>query len=206
MLPIWAFVGVTVPLVLAPGSSTTVVLRNSIAGGVRAGLMTAVGTNTGSLCYGLLTAFGFALALRHWPSVWTLLRVGGVTYLTWLGVRSLQRAWTVRGTTAAPDSAPVRGGPWRHAYEGFVTNVLNPSLATFYVILLPQFVPPGAPVVRSVLLLTAIHVSLAATWHCTWAAAGATLARTLSGGRPRQALEAVAGVALLWLSARLAFT
>jgi threonine/homoserine/homoserine lactone efflux protein len=175
-----------------------------MSGGVRAGLLTAVGTNTGSFCYGLLTAFGFALALRHWPSVWSVLRAGGILYLTWLGVRSLGHAWRARIVVSARDEVPARSGVWRPVYEGFATNVLNPSLATFYVILVPQFVPAGAPVVQSVLLLTAIHISMAATWHATWAAAGATLARTLSGGRPRQALEAIAGVALLWLAVKLA--
>ncbi len=64
VIPMWAFLAVTVPLVLTPGASTAVVLRNSLAGGTRAGLETAVGANAGSLCYGLLCAFGFALALR----------------------------------------------------------------------------------------------------------------------------------------------
>src|SRR6186997_2016799 len=91
-LNVWGFVAVTVPLVLTPGASTAVVLRNSLSGGVRAGLVTAVGVNAGSLGYGLLTAFGFALMLQRWPSAWTVLRAGGVVYLAWLGLQSLRRA------------------------------------------------------------------------------------------------------------------
>ena len=71
--------------------------------------------------------------------------------------------------------------------EGFVTNVLNPSLATFYLLIIPQFVPRGAPVVASVLTLTAFHVSLALTWHLTWAAAGGTLSDDACRGRRRAA-------------------
>ena len=78
MIPLWAFLAVAVPLVLTPGASTAVVLRNSLAGGTRAGLETAIGANTGSLVYGLLCAFGFALALQQWPGVWVVLRVVGV--------------------------------------------------------------------------------------------------------------------------------
>ena len=78
MVPVWGFIAVTAPLVLSPGPSTAVVLRNSIAGGARAGLFTAAGANTGSFCYGLLTAFGFAAALQRWPSAWLVLRWGGV--------------------------------------------------------------------------------------------------------------------------------
>ena len=204
MIPIWGFVAVTVPLVLTPGASTAVVLRNSLAGGVRAGLVTVVGINAGSLCYGLLTAFGFALALQRWPSAWTLLRAAGIVYLAWLGAQSLLRAASPREVAVPGAEPPVARAAWTNLSEGFVTNALNPAIATFYFVLLPQFIPRGAPVARSALILTAVHIALAASWHVVWAAAGATLARTLGAGRPRQILEAVTGIALLALAVAIA--
>ena len=197
-LPIWAYLAVTVPLVLTPGASTAVVLRNSIAGGTRAGVATAVGINAGSFCYGLLTAFGVALALRRWPPVWEVLRVGGAAYLAWLGVQSLGRAARPQASAAAGIER-VHPGPLAHAYEGFLTNALNPAIATFYLVIVPQFVPRNAPAARSVLILTAIHVALAISWHLTWAAAGGTLSRALAHGHSRQVLDAATGVALLGL-------
>jgi threonine/homoserine/homoserine lactone efflux protein len=223
VIPIGGFVAVTVPLVLTPGASTAVVLRNSLAGGVRAGLVTALGVNSGSLGYGLLTAFGFALVLQRFPLVWTLLRVGGVAYLGWLGVQSLRRAAfsaSTAGPTAftpprarAPEASgsgvaaarfPPACGMWRNLGEGVATNALNPAIATFYLVLLPHFIPRGAAVVRSALLLTAVHITLAGSWHVVWACAGGTLARTLAAGRPRQVLDALTGAALMALAIRIA--
>jgi threonine/homoserine/homoserine lactone efflux protein len=203
---IWSFMAVALPLVLTPGASTAVVLRNSIAGGMRAGLLTAIGINTASLGYGLLSAFGVALALQRWPSVWTIIRVAGLLYLAWLGVQSLRRAMTRRDPAAFGAGGQGPAGAWRHVYEGFITNGLNPAIATFYLVLLPQFIPRSAPIPRNALILTAVHISLAATWHVTWAAAGGTLARTLAGGRPRQILETVTGVALIALAVKIALT
>jgi threonine/homoserine/homoserine lactone efflux protein len=203
VIPTWAFVAVTLPLVLTPGASTAIVLRNSIAGGIRGGLLTAAGANTGSFCYGLLTAFGFSIALQRWPSVWTILRVAGVVYLAWLGVQSLGRAISTRAAATAAAAGPPQS-TWRNVYQGFVTNALNPSLATFYLVLVPQFIPRGAPIARTALILTAIHISLAVSWHIAWAVAGGTLARALSAGRPRQILEATSGIALLALSVKIA--
>jgi threonine/homoserine/homoserine lactone efflux protein len=186
-LNLWGFAAITVPLVATPGASTAVVLRNSLAGGVRSGVATAVGANTGSICYGLLTAFGVAVALQRWPMVWVVLRWAGTAYLAWLGIRSLRLA------------------SWgRSLREGFLTNVLNPSLATFYLLILPQFIPRDAPPVASALTLTAFHVSLALTWHLTWAAAGGTLSATLNRTRPRRILEAISGLALGGLALKLA--
>jgi threonine/homoserine/homoserine lactone efflux protein len=204
VIPVWGFVAVVVPLVITPGASTAVVLRNSLSGGVRAGLVTALGINTGSLCYGLLTAFGFALVLQRWPSTWALLRAGGVVYLGWLGVQSFRRAARPPASSSPPPGRPRARPLWTNLSEGFVANALNPAIATFYLVLLPQFIPRGAPVVRSALLLTAIHIALAGAWHIAWAAAGATLARSLGSGRPRQILEAVTGIALLALALAVA--
>lgn len=201
---IWGFIAVTAPLVLSPGATTAVVLRNSIGGGTRAGLFTALGANIGSFCYGLLTAFGFALALQRWPSVWLLLRWAGVTYLTWLGLQSIRRVFGPRASLGtAREVRPLDG--WRSFTSGYVTNVLNPSLAAFYLIVVPQFVPRDAPFAGSVLTLSLIHIAMAASWHAAWAAAGATLARVLSRRRPRQVLDGLTGLALLWLAAKVAF-
>jgi threonine/homoserine/homoserine lactone efflux protein len=203
-LPIWSYLAVTVPLILTPGASTAVVLRNSLSGGVGGGAATAIGTNVGSVCYGLLSAFGLALALRRWPSAWQALRFGGAVYLAWLGVQSIRRAVDTAPvtTTAMVDACPR--SRWSQAREGFVSNALNPSIATFYLVILPQFIPADAPAVRSALILTAVHVSLAWSWHMTWAAAGGTLSRSLMrGGIARRVLDGGAGIALIGLAMRM---
>lgn len=202
MPPVWGFLAVTAPLVLTPGPSTAIVLRNSIGGGARAGLLTAAGANTGSLAYGLLTAFGFALALQRWPSAWMLLRWAGVAYLTWLGVQSLARVVQPPVTAAATRMRPS-GDAWRAFRSGFVTNVLNPSLAAFYLVVIPQFVPRSEPFAPGVLLLTGLHITMAASWHTAWALAGATLARVLARRRARQVLDAITGIALLVLAMKV---
>ena len=199
MVPVWGFIAVTAPLVLSPGPSTAVVLRNSIAGGARAGLFTAAGANTGSFCYGLRTAFGFAAALQRWPSAWLVLRWGGVAYLSWLGIQSLVRVVRPPAPRAVRAAEPS-SDDWRSFGSGYATNVLNPSLGAFYLIVLPQFVPAEAPFVTSVLILTLIHIAMALAWHTSWAVGGATLARILSRRGPRQALDLATGVALLILA------
>lgn len=204
-MPVWGFIAVTAPLVLSPGPSTAVVLRNSIAGGTRAGLFTAAGANTGSFCYGLLTAFGFAAALQRWPSAWLVLRWAGVAYLSWLGVQSLLRVVRPPTPRTRRPAAPSRDD-WRSFGSGYATNVLNPSLGAFYLIVLPQFVPSDAPFVTSILTLTVIHVAMALTWHTSWAVSGATLARVLSRGGARQALDLATAAALLILAVKIFYS
>jgi threonine/homoserine/homoserine lactone efflux protein len=202
---LWAFAAFTVPFVMSPGASTALVLRNSVAGGVRAGVETAIGVNASSICYGILTAFGVAVLLQRFPLAWTTIRVAGAAYLSWLGIVSIGRA--IRGGSRNAAVSAAGGGRRPLAAnlgEGFVTNMLNPSIAAFYLLIVPQFVPRAAPVAGSVLTLTAFHVALALTWHCSWAAAGGTLSATLSRSGPRRTLEAVIGIALLAIAAKIA--
>jgi threonine/homoserine/homoserine lactone efflux protein len=179
-----------------------VVLRNSIANGARAGLLTAAGANTGSCSYALLTAFGFAAALQRWPSAWLMLRWSGVVYLSWLGILSLLRVARPLAPRARRAMEPAREG-WRSFAAGYAANVLNPSLAAFYLVILPQFVPRESPFVSGVLTLAAIHIAMALSWHTSWALAGATLARALSRRRPRQLLDLATGAALLVLAGKI---
>lgn len=199
---IWSFLAVAVPLILTPGASTAVVLRNSLTGGTRAGLETAAGANAASIVLGALCAFGFALALARWPTVWTVLRTAGCVYLGWLGAQSLWHA--ARPPRAVGAATTAMASPTHLNFrDGFITNLSNPALATFYFLVLPQFVPRGAPIARWVLILTAVHVGLAFSWHAVWATAGGTLSRVLTAGRVRRALDAVAGVALIGLAVKL---
>jgi threonine/homoserine/homoserine lactone efflux protein len=201
---LWAFAAVAAPLVLSPGASTALVLRKSIAGGTRAGVETAVGINAGSAFYGLLTAFGVTVLVQRWPTAWTALRIAGTAYLAWLGFEALRRAFTADErpltTTTAGDKQPLA----RNLVEGFFTNLLNPSIAAFYLLIVPQFIPRGADIASSVMMLTAVHVAMAVTCHMTWAAAGGALAVTLGRSGPRRFLEGVMGVALLGLAAKVA--
>ena len=202
----WAFAAFTVPFVMSPGASTALVLRDSVAGGVRAGVETAVGVYAGSVCYGLLTAFGVAVLLQRFPVAWTTMRFAGVAYLSWLGAISLWHAISGRSRAVVTSAGGGRRPIAQNLTEGFVTNMLNPSIAAFYLLIVPQFVPRAAAVAASVLMLTAFHVCLALTWHLSWAAAGGTLSQTLTRNGPRRTLEAIMGIALLGIALEVAFS
>jgi threonine/homoserine/homoserine lactone efflux protein len=207
-LNVWAFVAVALPLVLTPGVSTTVVLRTGVTRGAAAALVTAAGLNSSSFTYGLMAAFGLPAVAQRWPLTLVALRYAGGAYVLWLGARATLRGLSrFRAASAFPDVTattadalgevrPSVKGYAQLFVEGFVANTLNPPIAAFYLLILPQFVPAGGAVVRSTLILTLIHVSMAATWHVAWGIAGAALAARLNAGRPRASLEIATGVAL----------
>ena len=46
-----------------------------------------------------------------------------------------------------------------------MTALANPKVALFYVALLPQFVPAGASVLLTTLLLAAVQIALSCAWY-----------------------------------------
>lgn len=67
----------------------------------------------------------------------------------------------------------------------------------FYFLVVPRFVPAGAPLFRSVMILTMVHVGLAFTWHASCAAAAGAFSRFLSSRTARRGIDLVTGLVLI---------
>jgi len=101
-------------------------------------------------------------------------------------------------------TAGRRGG---HPFtQGFLTNILNPKVALFYLTFLPQFIPAGAPILRTSLLLAMIHNVLGFAWLSIYAQFVDRLRVALTRPVVKAWLERVTGGALVLLGARLAWS
>lgn len=206
---IWTYVGITALLVLTPGMTTALVLRNTAEGGRRAGLLTAVGIALGNSTWAVAAVVGLATLLNRQPGALTATRLTGAACLAWLGIRSVRQAWTFRSDQTATNgpslprhkSAP---GAVTMVAEGMVTNILNPSIPAFYLGTVSQFVAPGPGFVSTMALLGSIHVGMALVCHSVYSIAFGRVAVAL-GSRGRDwVLPAVTGLALIALAAQSA--
>lgn len=123
---------------MSPGPSLAVVIRNTITGGRGHGLVTAWGHAAGIGIYALMTAFGVAIAIDQSLVLHTALTIAGATYLFYLGAMALR-------SSAQVTDAEVTGHPGlpRVAREGFLTALLNPKVAVFFLAIFSQFLQPG---------------------------------------------------------------
>ena len=187
------------------------VVRNVLAGGRRAGVAAAIGAAIANSMWALVAALGLAAALGRLPLAYALLRYGGAAYLAYLGVRGVVGAWRTRpsiipgGLEGDGDGAitPAVSGSVR---QGVTTNVLNPPVATYYLAVVPTFLPASVPATQRFAIYAVIHVSMAFAYHCAWALALHALRRLW--GRPvaRRTLETLTGAALLGLAWKVAIS
>jgi threonine/homoserine/homoserine lactone efflux protein len=114
------------------------------------------------------------------------------------------------GETAGADHRPprwaVRAGSGRLAAfrSGLTTNLLNPKAGLFYMSLLPQFIPHGAPVFGTAMLLTLIDVIELLIWFCVLSAAASALAHRINRASFRRRMEQISGLVFVGFAVNLA--
>ncbi|CAL9372844.1 LysE family translocator [Streptomyces sp. enrichment culture] len=167
------FLGVVLVAYLVPGPDFLVVVR-SAAEHPSKGRAAALGAQAGLCVHMLAAAAGLSVVATRSPVVYDAIRLSGAAYLVYLGIRAVLAARARRsGTgTASPEAEAPAAGPagppavraparprWRTGFtEGFLTNVLNPKAALFFLSVLPQFVDGGGSMAAQIFFLGILDV------------------------------------------------
>jgi RhtB (resistance to homoserine/threonine) family protein len=196
-----AFIGVAAILTILPGADMALVTRNVLALGRRRAMSTILGICSGCLIHATASALGVSAILATSATAYNVLKTVGAAYLVWMGVQSIRSA---SGPAVGPVSVRDRSnvGPF---LQGFLTDVLNPKVAIFYLTFLPQFISPGEPVLRRSLFLAAVHIVMGLIWLTSYAWFIDRLGVVLTRPRVKAALERATGVVLIAFGARLAW-
>lgn len=127
------FAGATVVLVGMPGPNNLYISLRSLTQGRRAGVVSALAIETGTLVYIVVTALGLAALVKASPALFTAITVSGALYLAYLGLKLIKARATEHsgGVPAAPLGRVFR--------DGVLVNLLNPKAALFFLAFLPQF-------------------------------------------------------------------
>jgi threonine/homoserine/homoserine lactone efflux protein len=139
---------------LTPGPDVLYIVSSALRSGARAGIVAALG---------IVTAF-------------SVLKWAGAAYLMWMGVKLLR---TKGGSYVVPSSVGASREPAdlrRIFRQGFLTNVLNPKVALFFLAFVPQFIAPGTDdkVTAFLLLgllfnLNSLPINFGYAWLTGWA-------------------------------------
>ena len=227
-----AFIPVALLLTLIPGADTALVTRNALGLGPTGARWTILGIMTGCLLHATASALGLSAILATSARAYETVKLLGAAYLVWIGVQTIRSA---RGdarhserraegpesrnlhpaeevqiprlaSLARDDSgASLARDDSTPFMQGFLTNILNPKVALFYLTFLPQFIPAGASVLRTSLLLAMIHNVLGFAWLSLYARFVDRLRVALTRPVVKGWLERVTGGALVLLGARLAW-
>ena len=122
---------------LTPGQDTLYIIGRSIAQGRKAGVLSVLGIGTGALCHTLFVAFGLATLLSVSPIAFNIIKYLGSAYLIFIGTKTLFSSTNIF-EDSDKDKENVRSS--KIYVQGFLTNLLNPKVALFFLAFLPQFI------------------------------------------------------------------
>lgn len=201
-------------LTLIPGATTMLVIRRAMLGGSSASLFTIIGGSAGVFVHAIVAALGLSALFQYNALARDIVRWLGAAYLIWLGTTSLWRAWrgNAGGRTAwvtDPNSAPTRTtreAATRTAAcaEGFVTILLSPETALFYLSALSQFIGPNEWMLGKAILLAAIHAGIRLSWYSLVAVFVSRMYAILVRPLVQRSLEGATGALLILFAVRAA--
>jgi len=188
---------------LTPGPDVLYIVSQSLRSGRRAGAIAVAGISVGCLVHVAVAALGLGALLATSAALFNVVKWAGALYLLWVGLRLL------RSPPPAAVEAPVReaaAGSLRQVFAGgFLTNVLNPKVALFFLAFVPQFIAPSAhdktlafAFLGVVFIVNSLPVNFGYVLLAGWTRRSRVVARGMHW------LDRMAGVLFIGFSARLA--
>jgi len=162
-------------MVITPGPNMIYCTSRSITQGKKAGLISLLGVACGFLFHIVLVSFGLTAVLFAVPYAYTILKTAGVIYLLYLAWEAVKPGSKSMFETRKELKID---GPAKLFGMGFLTNVLNPKVAVFYLSFFPQFIKPeyGDILLQSLFLgFTQLSISFVVNAIMVLAAARVTL-------------------------------
>ena len=135
-----AFTGIVALLTVLPGADMALVAKVTLNEGRRAAFLTSLGITAGLPIHATASALGLSIVLATSAEAFTVVKVAGAGYLAYLGIRTLRDSFR---RDFGPSATPRRTKAAGAFAQGFLTNVLNPKVALFYLTFLP---PSSRPV------------------------------------------------------------
>ena len=126
-------------LVISPGPNMIYLISRTITQGRKAGLTSLAGVVCGFLFHIIMVSFGLTAVLFAVPYAYVVLKTLGTVYLLYLAYQAIKP--NSKNIFEVDQNISI-DRPGKLFTVGFLTNVLNPKVAVFYLSFFPQFIKP----------------------------------------------------------------
>ncbi len=138
---------------LLPGPDSLLIMTRSARQGWRAGSAAALGVGSGTFVHIFAAALGLSALLATSATAFLVVKLIGAGYLLYVGmglILTRNRSDNVTDMPAEALTNPIIQMTVEPRYrkiflQGFLTNVLNPKVAMFFLAFVPQFIAVSAP-------------------------------------------------------------
>ena len=200
-----AFILTAIIVVITPGVDTIMVLTRSISKGKNSGLYSALGVSLGLLVHTCAATFGLSQILSKSAIAFSIVKYIGATYLIYLGYKSFTNK--SEPIEIKPIETKVIGMK-QMFFTAFLSDILNPKIALFFLAFLPQFINSDEinnPVPYLILGLIIFFITL--IWCSFLALTGSNVAKLFNKNKNIESwINKTSGVVFILLGLKIAFT
>lgn len=190
-----AFILATAVLILIPGPIVTLVIANSLKHGMRTGVLTVVGANTGTTVMLTAGALGLSTVLAVAADIFEWVRWAGVAYLVYLGVKEWRLVFKTDPEAVRQIAADTK--PKGVFWHGFIVAITNPKTVFFFVAFFPQFIDPALAAGPQLAILCVTFMVLAFLLDGLYAVVAGRARAWLAGGAKARLRHGITGTLLL---------
>jgi len=189
-----AFIAATAAICTVPGPNITLIVTTAATNGVRAGLMTVLGTTVAQVLQIAMVVAGLAWVVSAYSFVFDLLRILGAFYLVYLGIKAWRSA----------SSPLMEAAESKSVKRGFLVGLANPKSLALLAVFIPQFIDSSLPINPQFVTLAFTYLFIAVMFDTIYALAAGYCGRTIYSGNARLYTSRLSGVILagggLWLA------
>lgn len=191
-------------LIILPGPDTAIATRNTLTNGRTEGFKTIFGTCCALLFHTLAAVVGLSAIIVKSAFLFSVFKYVGAVYLVYLGFKTL---WALRIKKAATTTEMTVKGKYESKScfkQGFLTNILNPKVAIFFLTFLPQFVDSGSNTFIPFLIMGITYSVLTAIWFLFYIYLLNQISTFMKKPKTQTFIEGITGTILIGFGIKLA--
>ena len=199
------FIIMSICLIILPGPDTAMATKNSLVAGKIGGVKTVFGTCVALLIHTLAAVIGLSALIVKSALLFSIFKYVGAVYLVYIGIKALL---AVRNTSDLNTNEVPINNENKHTScfrQGFLTNLLNPKIAVFFLTFLPQFLNPNHNTFIQLLVMGLTYLILTVIWFAFYIFLIDKISAFMKKPKTQRYIQGLTGIVLIGFGIKLAF-
>jgi len=198
------FIIMSICLIILPGPDTAMATKNTLVAGKVGGVKTVFGTCIALLIHTLAAVIGLSALIVKSALLFSIFKYVGALYLIYIGIKALLAVKNKEGVNTNDVSINNDKEHTSCFRQGFLTNLLNPKIAVFFLTFLPQFLNPSHNTFIQLLVMGLTYLVLTIIWFAFYIFLIDKISAFMKKPKTQRYIQGLTGIVLIGFGIKLA--
>ncbi|EMA6343924.1 LysE family translocator [Bacillus cytotoxicus] len=199
------FIIMSICLIILPGPDTAMATKNTLTSGKIGGVKTVFGTCIALFIHTLAAVIGLSAIIVKSAFLFSIFKYGGALYLIYLGIKALLSLKDKNNIDVNEHSIHHTNKNSSCFRQGFLTNLLNPKVAVFFLTFLPQFLNPNHNTLVQLFIMGLTYLVLTVIWFSFYIFLIDKISAFMKKPTTQKYVQGLTGIVLIGFGIKLAF-